>query len=916
MFYLKIFIFQIMFWKFNLVDSHLDALLNKEDVTLEDLMEEEDILQECKVQNKKLIEFLIKPDVMTKMVNLIIQEPPDDMDETSKYKYADIACELLTADVNDINDYFMENHELLDKLYSFLQPNEENTSSTESSVNKECLKQLNPLLASFFSKTLSILLTKRTEKMIDYLKGKDNFITLLVEHIGTSAIMDLWIKLVLCTDNAFLRTRILEWLNEQNAIKQLVESINSSADEDKHNNASQTLCDIVRASREQLSHLQENAVPDPLLESIESTDMVLNLLDHMFSGERKDSVIVSGIAVILSLLEFKKPVSNIQIPAMPTDDNEQKMPITASVLEHDPNALTELDIERLEKGVNQTLDALKTRLEDICSLLSSPQQRDPVHTTAGILDPPFGQTRLQVAKLVLNLIRANDHSINVQLAKLGIFAVLIDLFFKYSLNNFLHTQVEQCIDAILANEPTKDNIETENQHVLLKQLFEELRIVQKILEAWELNKSDGLKPGGQRKGYMGHLTKIANHIVHNMENGLNTELMHQIKNLPDDYAQQWEVFVSGSLSEINKKNTIVPVSIVNPPSSTEDETTNYIDMSFPHETALQQAFSDYQMQQMTSNFNDQFGFHEDEFSDQGGISIPIEITNVNFNMSANDDSKCSDMFEEACRQRIHAFDDSESSDEDVWTDKVHSSSEIKRNRCSSDKSDESTDSDEEHTTTLSERSQNAADFSTPGLTSSSSDEVKMDIDVNDGWTANFNSVPMEDSTIAMETQNLWDNPSSQASDSRNQTDWANFATFESDFSCQDPFSSNTSESTQKSSFSAMETTEPSETVVKAGEMTIDSNGAIEEKTEECVNSKSDIWGEATFSSSSSSTTTPTTVSSFTDNFSFSSEAIKTNSSPAVESEDVYTEKQDIKVNQSSNSTIILQSSVQISKDSS
>lgn len=59
---------------------------------------------------------------------------------------------------------------------------------------------------------------------------------------------------------------------------------------------------------------------------------------------------------------------------MPIDDNEQKIAITAGIAEHDPNALTALDIERLERGVNQTLDALKTRLEDIHSLLSCTQQ--------------------------------------------------------------------------------------------------------------------------------------------------------------------------------------------------------------------------------------------------------------------------------------------------------------------------------------------------------------------------------------------------------------------------------------------------------------------------------------------------------------------------------------------------------------
>ena len=46
-----------MFWKFDLhTSSHLEALLDKEDVTLTELMDEEDVLQECKAQNRRLLQ--------------------------------------------------------------------------------------------------------------------------------------------------------------------------------------------------------------------------------------------------------------------------------------------------------------------------------------------------------------------------------------------------------------------------------------------------------------------------------------------------------------------------------------------------------------------------------------------------------------------------------------------------------------------------------------------------------------------------------------------------------------------------------------------------------------------------------------------------------------------------------------------
>ncbi len=47
----------------------------------------------------------------------------------------------------------------------------------------------------------------------------------------------------------------------------------------KHSNAAQTLCDIIRLSREQMSQLQEKAEPDPLLNALESYAISSNIID-------------------------------------------------------------------------------------------------------------------------------------------------------------------------------------------------------------------------------------------------------------------------------------------------------------------------------------------------------------------------------------------------------------------------------------------------------------------------------------------------------------------------------------------------------------------------------------------------------------------------------------------------------------
>lgn len=62
-------------------------------------------------------------------------------------RYPNTACELLTSDVSQINDALAGNEELVKKLYGFL--------DTE--------KRINPLLASFFSKVMGLLIARKSE---------------------------------------------------------------------------------------------------------------------------------------------------------------------------------------------------------------------------------------------------------------------------------------------------------------------------------------------------------------------------------------------------------------------------------------------------------------------------------------------------------------------------------------------------------------------------------------------------------------------------------------------------------------------------------------------------------------------------------------------------------------------------------
>ncbi|XP_050991376.1 serine/threonine-protein phosphatase 6 regulatory subunit 2 isoform X1 [Labeo rohita] len=640
-----------MFWKFDLHNSsQIEKLLEKEDVTLQELLDEEDVLQECKAQNQRLLLFLTRDSSMLELLNLVTHEPPADREEKLRYKFANVACELLTCDVSLINDKVGGDESLLNTLYSFL----------------EQKTPLNPLLASFFSKTFGSLITRKTEQVISFLKSKEDFIGQVLKHLDTSAMMDLVLRLISSVEPVCLRQEVLTWLNEEKLIQRLIELIHPRSDSETQSNASQALCDIIRLSRDQASLLQESSEADPLLTTLELQQNVEALLKNMFEGEKSEVCIVNGTQVLLTLLETRRPgVEQVIDPCS----------------------------QGLEKSYtvnNSILMGIQPHLKHFHHLLLNPPKKCVMLTTMGILEEPFGNARLHASRLMAALLYTRAPRIHNELCQLNMTNLLLDLFFKFSWNNFLHLQVEHCVSAIL-NQTTHngkthdspDQIQLETQDTqnldksdmfsrcdLIKHLLKDCRLVQRILDAWDENDKTQ-EAGGMRKGYMGHLTRIANTVVQNAEREQEqTQIAQLIKELPEDYNARWEQFVNETLTETNKKNTADLVRFHTKTVGGSIFTSKFTirKSSLINILLLTQVFSDYQIQQMTANFVDQFGLNDDEFGEHdSSISATFDrITEINFNLV--DEGASSAIFETRTKERIRPFEDAEE-EEDIWEDK-------------------------------------------------------------------------------------------------------------------------------------------------------------------------------------------------------------------------------------------------------
>lgn len=766
-----------MFWKFDLhTSSHLEALLDKEDVTLNELMDEEDVLQECKAQNRRLLLFLCQDQCMQELVRMITTEPPAGVEEIKRFKYPNIACELLTCDVGVINDKLGNEEPLLETLYAFL----------------EQPSPLNPLLASFFSKTIGNLITRKTEQVLSFLRRKEGFLSLVLKHIDTSAMMDVLLRLISCVEPPPLRLETLTWLNEEKLAQRLIELIHPERDEERQSNASQTLCDIIRLSRDQANQLQEISQPDPLLTVLESQECVEQLLQNMFSGESTESCIVNGIQVLLTLLEIRRPVVD---GVMDAQGFERSYTVNSTILL-----------------------AIQPHLIHFHQLLLEPPKRSPMLTTLGVLEEPLGNTRLHVARLVASLLYTSSasHAVVAQeLCRLNTMDLLLDLFFKYTWNNFLHLQVELCVAAILrpcahemrlqpglgaqekfkplqdssqeqasTEKPPEPPVTPENSahNLMVTHLFQHCHLVQRILEAWEEN--DKIQSGGgMRRGYMGHLTRIANTVVHNLEKGpVHTQISSLITELPEDYRGRWETFVDQTLSEANRRNTIDLIGTGNPRPSSEDD----MESPFPKELTLQQAFSDYQIQQMTANFVDQFGFNDEEFTDHDdSIGATFDrIAEININIDAGQDSANTAVFEACSKERIQPFDDDE---EDIWEEKeISFATQTKsRNRFGGSRSSQSQTASkacDKTSTSGTEASDRAADSDSEGEDTKDEDPFASlghaEATKNTGWIADFGEVNSKAPEAGVGFS-AWDTPDSQpAATESEEKGWAKFTDFQ------------------------------------------------------------------------------------------------------------------------------------------
>ncbi|XP_072932999.1 uncharacterized protein fmt [Epargyreus clarus] len=208
-----------MFWSGNyIVVRELNFLLQEENVTLSQVLEADDILQECKADNKALMSFLTKPEILAELISLILEEPPKDVELSTQYRHANIASEVLTSELSMLSNQLSMDVAQMNRICDF--------------VKKD--PPLNPLLASYFSKTIGMLLEQSHKqdwclyhivclRVLDFFRARRDFLPNLLRHMSTSAIADTF-KYFIRLDYPFNKI-IMEWFEEHQFLESLIQII-------------------------------------------------------------------------------------------------------------------------------------------------------------------------------------------------------------------------------------------------------------------------------------------------------------------------------------------------------------------------------------------------------------------------------------------------------------------------------------------------------------------------------------------------------------------------------------------------------------------------------------------------------------------------------------------------------------------
>ena len=404
-----------MFWRFGGYAqlSSLDSILDKPDVTVEELLDESDLIQELKQQNSKLIEYLRDEKVLERLLRYVIapkpptspkddatsesfktegffgrvrarstsvKSDPGDADESKeekqRIKYAYVACEILSSEVWSISEAVLENQDSLRHFWHYIkQP-----------------APLDPVQAGYFSKVNESLLDRKMEEMLDFFKSIDNVVTDMLQHVDCPMIMDLLLKMI-SLEKSEGGQGIVDWLQSQNLVSQLVSYLAPDQPSNCQTSAGDFLKAIITISANATTQDTQVIGPNELTRQLVSESCIKQMIGYMLHGGNPLTVSVGIIIEVIRKNNSDYDLENQVGPVPKTSD-----PIYLGTL-----------LRQFANHIPQFMELVHTTRQTVSNKDGSTTSRKrELKTAFGEKIEPLGFDRFKTCELMAELLHCSN----------------------------------------------------------------------------------------------------------------------------------------------------------------------------------------------------------------------------------------------------------------------------------------------------------------------------------------------------------------------------------------------------------------------------------------------------------------------------------------------------------------------------
>lgn len=549
------------FWRsfgFYPTKSAIDGILERDVFTLEELLDESDLISEVNAHNKTLLNFLCKPEVLARVVSYVVDDaPPSQTTATTTTSTSETTTDTNDAEATPTTTTTTEEaKESTDttptdgtpaitvtatpiepkETTETKQQTETNNTDTNSDTDTAeaaaklkkykrtcsdllCLEvwviaeslwendlvsrlcsfldrpsPLPNLLAARCSRVVCAMLQHKPVNMLEHFKQHGSMVAAFVNHIGSTPVVELLFKLI-AADSHVLAAGVSGGT---------VEFL-------KNGNLMRLLVDALTSDNDEK---QEH-----------SADLLVDIITSASQTEGRPS------GQLVAQLEAKSITDDLytRVLAQPNTDSplvKHGLQVICALLSKPPPSL--FDAEKPPPyvvGLQQHIPCLK-------QLLISSDSSKAWQATSGSTTP-FGFVRLKILELFAAIAKLPyDTFVYHTLIDVGVLQSCLDMFFVYEWNNILQRTVTDIVLAALEG----------GDLVLKTSLFLECNLHETIAKG-------GLagcgSDGSPRKAYMGFLTTIAT-AIEKEANEIETiaELLRDSKT--------WVSYVDGELSETKK----------------------------------------------------------------------------------------------------------------------------------------------------------------------------------------------------------------------------------------------------------------------------------------------------------------------------------------------------------------------------